>query len=141
MRAPSAPRSIADDDATPSLSINDVTVNEAAGTATFTVTLSAASGLAGGRQLRDQHRHRRSGGLHAAAGTLNFAAGVTSKVITVPINDDTVFENSETFNVAPGGGDERDDRATARRGHDPRRRHRHRWLQRQRHAHAGGQPT
>src|SRR5204863_487040 len=36
---------ILDDDATPSLSIDDVTVNEADGTATFTVTLSAASGL------------------------------------------------------------------------------------------------
>ncbi|MBC3876154.1 hypothetical protein H8K55_21420, partial [Undibacterium sp. LX15W] len=35
---------ITDNDGTPSLSINDVTVNEAAGTATFTVTLSAASG-------------------------------------------------------------------------------------------------
>ncbi|MFZ6820693.1 hypothetical protein ACO0KW_20520, partial [Undibacterium sp. Ji22W] len=35
---------ITDNDATPSLSINDVIVNEAAGTATFTVTLSAASG-------------------------------------------------------------------------------------------------
>src|SRR6185369_6375356 len=35
---------IVDNDATPSLSIDDVTVNENAGTATFTVTLSAASG-------------------------------------------------------------------------------------------------
>src|SRR5205085_5696657 len=36
---------IVDNDATPSLAINEVTDNEAAGTATFTVTLSAASGL------------------------------------------------------------------------------------------------
>ena len=35
---------ITDNDPAPSLTINDVTVNEAAGTATFTVTLSAASG-------------------------------------------------------------------------------------------------
>src|SRR5204862_8110069 len=36
---------IVDNDATPSLTIDDVTVNEDDGTATFTVTLSAASGL------------------------------------------------------------------------------------------------
>ena len=35
---------ITDNDATPTLAINDVTVNEAAGTATFTVTLSAGIG-------------------------------------------------------------------------------------------------
>ena len=34
-----------DNDATPSLSINDVGMNEAAATATFTVTLSAVSAL------------------------------------------------------------------------------------------------
>ena len=37
---------ITDDDATPSLSINDVSGNETAGNRQFTVTLSAASGLA-----------------------------------------------------------------------------------------------
>src|SRR5437867_3672803 len=37
---------IVDNDATPSLSIDDVSVNENAGTATFTVSLSAASGQA-----------------------------------------------------------------------------------------------
>src|SRR5258705_337279 len=36
---------IVDNDAPPSVSIDDVTVNEADGTATFTVTLSRASGL------------------------------------------------------------------------------------------------
>ena len=36
---------ITDNDAAPTLSVNDVTVNESAGTMTFTVTLSSASGL------------------------------------------------------------------------------------------------
>ena len=33
------------------------------------------------------------------SGTLTFAPGVTTQTITVPIANDTVFENSETFNV------------------------------------------
>ena len=35
----------------------------------------------------------------SAGGTLNFAAGVTTQTITVPILNDAVFENSETFTV------------------------------------------
>ncbi len=56
---------IVNDDPLPSLSINDVTVVEGnAGTvnAVFTVTLSAASGQIGGRELRHGRRHRDAAG-------------------------------------------------------------------------------
>ena len=39
----------------------------------------------------------------ATSGTLTFAAGVVSQTITVPILNDTVFENSETFNMLLSG--------------------------------------
>ena len=94
--------SITDNDATPRFSINDITVNEAAGTATFTVTLSAASGqatsvnwgLSNGTALAGSDYTNNSG-------TLNFAPGVTTQTITVAILNDTprVYEGSETFNV------------------------------------------
>ena len=41
---PTGTGTIADDDGAPEILVNDVTVNEAAGTLTFEVTLSAASG-------------------------------------------------------------------------------------------------
>ena len=67
---------ITDNDAAPSLTINDVTVNEAAGTATFTVTLSAISG----RQVTVNYATSRRLGrgwerLHRRHGTADFRAG------------------------------------------------------------------
>ncbi|MGB8166059.1 MAG: Calx-beta domain-containing protein [Chthoniobacteraceae bacterium] len=91
---------IADDDATPTLSIDDVTVNEAAGTATFTVTLSAASGLAVSANFATSNGTATAGAdFTGTSGTLNFAPGVTSQTITVSIANDTIFEQSENFNV------------------------------------------
>ncbi|MGB8168786.1 MAG: Calx-beta domain-containing protein, partial [Chthoniobacteraceae bacterium] len=91
---------IVDNDPTPSLTINDVTVNEAAGTATFTVTLSAASGQAVSVNYATSNGTASAGSDYtSASGTLNFAAGVVSQTITVPILNDTLFEGSETFNV------------------------------------------
>ena len=97
---------ITDNDATPSFSINDVTINEAAGTATFTVTLSAASGqatsvnwgLSNGTALAGSDYTNNSG-------TLNFAPGVTTQTITVAILNDSprVYEGAETFNVNLSG--------------------------------------
>ena len=93
---------IVDDDATPSLSINDVTVNEAAGTASFTVTLSAASGQTVTVGYNTTNGTATAGADYTAgSGTLTFAPGVTTQTVTVNISNDTLFEGvtAETFNV------------------------------------------
>ena len=93
---------IVDDDPTPSLAINDVTVNEAAGTATFTVTLSAASGQTVTVGYNTTNGTATAGSDYTStSGTLTFAPGDTTQTITVPILNDTLFEGpiAETFNV------------------------------------------
>jgi hypothetical protein len=91
---------ITDDDATPTLSVNDVSVNEAAGTATFTVTLSAASGQTVTVNYGTANSSATAGSDYTAtSGTLTFAPGVTTQTITVTIGEDTIFEGSEAFNV------------------------------------------
>uniref|UniRef100_UPI0006534626 Calx-beta domain-containing protein n=1 Tax=Caenimonas sp. SL110 TaxID=1450524 RepID=UPI0006534626 len=91
---------INDNDLPPSISINDVTVGEAAGSATFTVSLSSVStqqitvvyGSSNGSALSTSD-------YTAASGTLTFAAGVTTQTVVVPIVNDAVAESSETFNI------------------------------------------
>ncbi|MDP3059544.1 MAG: retention module-containing protein [Methylotenera sp.] len=94
---------INDNDATPSLTINDVTVNEAAGIATFTVTLSAASGQNVSVNYNTSSVTALSGiDFSAASGTLSFAPGEITKTITVNIANDIaapVYEGAETFRV------------------------------------------
>jgi hypothetical protein len=91
---------ITDDDPTPSLSVDDVTANEGAGTMTFTVSLSAVSGQAvsvdytttdGTAVARDDYT--------ATSGTLTIPAGSGSGTIAVTIIDDAVIEGAETFTV------------------------------------------
>ena len=91
---------INDDDAPPTLSINDVTVNEAAGTASFTVTLSTASGLPVTVNYGMTSQTALSGvDFISGAGTLTFAPGITTQTITVPILNDNLYEVSEAFKV------------------------------------------
>ena len=66
---------ITDNDAPPRLSINDVTVNEGAGTATFTVSLSAASGLPVSVDYSMTNGTAGAADYTAGSGTLSFAAG------------------------------------------------------------------
>ena len=96
---------ITDNDAPPTISINDVTVDrEAAGSATFTVTLSAASSLGITVVYGSANNSATAGSDYtAAAGTLTFAAGVTTQVITVPITNDLATQSSETFNINLSG--------------------------------------
>src|SRR5207244_2194313 len=84
----------------PALSIDDVTVNENAGTATFTVSLNAASGLPITVDYSMTDGTATDGADYTAgSGTLSFAAGVTTQTITVPITNDLIDELNETFTV------------------------------------------
>ena len=92
---------ITDDDDGPTISVADVTVAEDGETATFTVTLSAASNLAVtvDYATADDTAEDENGDddYTADSGTLTFTAGQTSKTVEIDINDDDVFETAETF--------------------------------------------
>jgi hypothetical protein len=94
---------ITNDDAAPTFAIDDVAVPEGATgvtSLTFTVTKSGAT------QVGSSVHYATGGGTATAGadytgntGTLSFAAGDTSKPVTVLVNGDKVFEPNETFNV------------------------------------------
>jgi len=99
----SAIGTITNDDGTVNISISDATVNEGNSgttTATFTVTLSAASSqsvtvdfaTAAGTALAGTD-------FVANNGTITFAPGEVTKTITVTVNGDTLDEANETFSV------------------------------------------
>lgn len=87
----------------PGLRINTVEVNEAAGEAVFTVTLSQASTLPVTVHFATQDGSAHAGSdFSAVSGTLTFAPGEVSKTITVPVLNDLdapVYEGTETFTV------------------------------------------
>jgi Trp operon repressor len=91
--------SIADNDG--SLSVADVTVNENAGTAIFTLTrTSTASAGSVDYQIKNFTASSSSGDFSRAAGltgTANFATGQNTVSVTVVINDDSLVESAETF--------------------------------------------
>lgn len=94
---------VTDDDATPSLSINSVSVAEGnSGTASlaFVVTLSAASG----RTVNVDHVSANGSAAVGSdyvgiGGTLTFLPGETSKNTPVTVNGDVVDESNETLTV------------------------------------------
>ncbi|MCR9130689.1 MAG: Ig-like domain-containing protein [Alphaproteobacteria bacterium] len=91
---------IQDDDAAPSLSIDDVTVAEGAGTGTFTVSLSAVSGREITVDYTTADGTALAGSDYAAgAGTVTIPAGSPSATIAVSITEDALDENTETFTV------------------------------------------
>jgi hypothetical protein len=94
---------IIDDDPPPSASIGDATVTEGdSGTtaATFTVSLSAASGKTITFSFATADGTANAGSdYQSAAGTLTFNPGETSKTVSVPVIGDTAFEPDETFFV------------------------------------------
>ena len=94
---------IANDDAAPSISIADVTLNEGDGptsAATFVLTLSAASDLPVTVNYATVNGTATAGADYiAATGTASFAAGVTTTQVTVLVNGDVARELDETFQV------------------------------------------
>ncbi|HEX4941902.1 MAG TPA: Calx-beta domain-containing protein, partial [Actinomycetota bacterium] len=100
----SATGTITDDDAPPTLSVNDVSVAEGnAGptTATFTVSLSAASEMAVTVAWATADAEAvQPVDYVAGSGALTFVPGDVSETIAVSANGDLVAELDETFEVA-----------------------------------------
>ncbi len=103
-------RSITINVANPSrnISVNDVTVNENAGTADFTVSLNSAPlGPISVDYATFDVSANQPGDYTKTDGTLTFAAGESTKTVSVPINDDNNPEGDETFELRlsnPVGG-------------------------------------
>lgn len=98
--AQSATITITDDDAAPTLAIGDVTVGEAAGTATFTVTASAVSGKAIGVTATTANGTATAPGDYTTkTQTLSIPAGQTTATFAVTVLEDTLDEVDETFTV------------------------------------------
>jgi hypothetical protein len=91
----------------PTLSINDVSVTEGnAGTTTaaFTVSLSAAATGAVTVNYTTADGTAVAGGDYAAgSGTLTFAAGETTKTVSIAVNGEATVEPNETFAVTLSG--------------------------------------
>ena len=95
---------ITDNDAAPSLSVADKSAGEGGGTLAFTVALSPASGqevrvayaTAGGTATEGTD-------YTAASGTLTFAAGETTKTVSVDLTDDSLDEAAEQFELRLSG--------------------------------------
>ena len=104
---------ITNDDAAPTLTINDVTVSEAAGTATFTVTRTGASEVEStvGYATAPGTAVSTAGGpgtpdFTATGGTLTFdpsLAATATQTVTVALIDDNVYEPAEQFTVSLSG--------------------------------------
>ncbi|HEX2270145.1 MAG TPA: Calx-beta domain-containing protein [Pyrinomonadaceae bacterium] len=98
---------IVNDDAQPSISINDVIVTEGntgTRTATFTVSLSNLSNQSTSVNFATAGNTATSGNdFVAASGVATIATGALSTTVNVTINSDTVFEPDETFFVNLSG--------------------------------------
>ncbi len=94
---------ITDNDAPPTLSVNDVSVaegNAGTTTATFTVSPSAASGNSVTFDWATAAGTATAGtDFASASGSRTIAAGATSTTIVITVNGDAVDENNETFTV------------------------------------------
>jgi hypothetical protein len=84
------------------LSAGNVTVDEAAGTAVFTVNLSPAPGA--GQSVMVSYQTQNGSAIAGSdytttAGTLTYTQGQTQKTVSVPITNDTTPESSESFTL------------------------------------------
>ena len=99
---------INDNDNAPSLSINDVTMNEGnSGTTNFvfTVTKTGATAFTTtvNYQTSDVSATTADGDYTATNGTLTFMPADTTKTITVSVNGDMKYEGDDLFNVVLSG--------------------------------------
>lgn len=89
----------------PSVVISDVTVNEQAGTMTFTVTRSGDLTGSSSVNFATADGTAIAGSDYTAkSGTVSFAAGETTKTITVAVTNDTLVESAETLKVNLSAG-------------------------------------
>nr|WP_242081595.1 putative Ig domain-containing protein [Xanthomonas indica] len=98
---------IVNDDAAPALSVGDVSVtegNSGTTTATFPVSLSAASGQTVTVNYATADGSANAGSDYVArSGTLTFSPGTTVQNVAVTINGDTTVEPDETFTLNLSG--------------------------------------
>ena len=89
------------DDDRPTISVgSDFTVDEAAGTITFTVTKTGSTSLPATVSFTTQDGSAVAGSDYSpASGTLTFAAGETTKQVTVSITNDAIYEGAQDFNL------------------------------------------
>jgi Calx-beta domain len=110
----SATATIIDNDAppgTPQVSIGDLVVDEAAGTANFVITLDRPSAGVVSMDYANQDGAPITGAAAAqagsdyvaASGTLNFAPGETAKTVKVSLINGTLQEGAEAFSLALSG--------------------------------------
>ncbi|QDV17339.1 Calx-beta domain protein [Gimesia panareensis] len=92
------------DDDQAAFSIDDVTVNENAGTATLTVTLTGSVDTTVSVDYATADQTATAGeDFTSTSGTLTFNPGVESQTIIIPIIDSDLIENHETFLVNLSG--------------------------------------
>lgn len=91
---------ILDDDAMPSASVADVSVDENAGPLTFTVQLSNPSASTVTVAYATSNGSATAGSDYAAtSGTLTFVSSDVSETVAVTLLDDTLDESNETVNL------------------------------------------
>lgn len=91
-----------DGDAPPTISVNDISVNEGDSARTnfvFTVSLSAVSGVYLSVQYSAVNGTANSSDFFGGGGNLNFLPGTVTQTITVQVIGDTTNEPDETFTV------------------------------------------
>jgi hypothetical protein len=97
---------ITNDDATPRISIGDISLNEGnSGTTafTFSVQLNRAVSFPVTVNFATRNGTARSSDYTAASGTVTFAPGQTARPITIFVKGDRTVENNETFFVNLSG--------------------------------------
>ena len=98
---PTGTVTILDNETIPTLSINDITVNENVGTTNLTITLSGPSQTATTVVVNTSNGTAISGSDYQSitSFTVTIPAGQTSVSLPIPILDDAIFEPTESFNV------------------------------------------